>query len=528
MSSVPASGLPAVPGTGLPPPAVELLWIRKRFGETLALDGACFSVRHGQVAALLGENGAGKTTLVEVLAGVHAADAGELRLDGAAVELRDPKEAIARGVGMVHQHFQLVPTLTVAENVLLGTSRPRLWLGRRPLHDEIAALGQRVGLPVDPAAPVWSLSVGERQRVELIKALWRGARVLVLDEPTAVLGPLELPPFFAALRGLAREGTAVVLITHKLGEVLSAADVVTVLRRGRTVAADLPVGSVDAGELGRLILGAERGPVPGPTPSTGVLAARAAGAAPLLRLARVGALGRRGEQALCDVSLDVGEGEVVGVAGVSGNGQRELARVVVGLQPAVAGTIALDGGDLTRLPVRERLARGLGYVPDDRLGDGVAPGLSVERNLALGLFRQRKPPFLLPRRALTRRAAELVAEHDVRLRSVAQPAGELSGGNVQKLILAREMEARPRLLVAAQPTRGLDPGAAQAVHDRVRRLAAGGCGVLLLSEDLEEILELAERVVVLFRGRVAGVLRRHEATTETVGRLMLGQPAGPA
>ena len=523
----------ATPSTS--PPAVELRGISKRFGRTLALDGASFTVQRGQIAALLGENGAGKTTLMQVLAGVQFADQGELWLDGVAIELTSPRQAIARGIGMVHQHFQLVPTLTVAENILLGTDWPRFWLGPRPLHDEIATLGQRLKLPVDPAARVAALSVGEQQRVELLKALWRGARVLILDEPTAVLGPLELTPFFEALRALAAAGTALVLITHKLAEVMAAADVVTVLRRGRTVASDVSTRSVDADQLSRLILGGDDASAPSPAavtsaaavvgvdrpPAAGVVRAPAPA---LLRLTGVSALGQRGEVALAGVDLEVRCGEIVGVAGVSGNGQRELAQVIVGLQPSTAGGIVLGNRDLTRLSVRERLALGLGYIPEDRLGHGIAPSLSVRHNLALGLFRQQRPPWLVPWSALAQRGTDLVAAHDVRLRSLEQVAGELSGGNVQKLILAREIDARPRLLVAAQPTRGLDLGATRAVHDRLRRLTASGCGVLLVSEDLDEVLALAQRVVVLFKGRVAGTLERAVASAESIGRLMLGQP----
>jgi len=507
------------------PAVVQMLGICKRFGALRALDDVSLTVYRGRVSALLGENGAGKSTLMQVLAGLYLPDAGTVEVDGAPLRLGGPQQAIAAGVGMVHQHFQLVPTLSVAENVLLGAERPGFWLGRRAGHDEIAAICRANSMQLDPAAPVWSLSVGQRQQVEILKVLYRGARILILDEPTAVLTPLEIEPFFTSLRALVAQGVAVVLITHKLHEVLAVADTVTVLRRGRVAAAELPVAEVDADRLGRLILGEAVDAAVNDADGGLEPPALAVSSKSLLRFDAVSARGRRGELALDRIDLAVGAGEIVGIAGVSGNGQRELAEVLVGLRPATSGRVILDGTEVTTWSVRRRLDHGLGYVPEDRQGSGLAPSLSVARNLALRAYRRPQGGLLVRWRELDALAAELVGAHDVRLQDLSQPAAQLSGGNAQKLILAREIDAAPRLLVAAQPTRGLDLGATHAVRARLRGLAGAGCGVLLISEDLEELLALSHRVAVLFRGQLAGVLDRTEASPERVGRLMLGPEA---
>jgi simple sugar transport system ATP-binding protein len=421
---------------------------------------------------------------------------------------------------MVHQHFQLVPTLSVAENMLLGTAAPRLFLRRDQGHAALRALAAQSGLDVDPGAPLWSLSVGEKQRVEILKVLWRGARVLILDEPTAVLTPLEVQPFFDSVRRLAEGGSAVVLITHKLHEVLAVADRVTVLRRGRVVAAHLDARQTSIAALEAHILGEARAqPLVRPARPTAT-----EGGPPRLQLVDVSAQGPRGERILHGVNLAVQAGEIVGVAGVSGNGQRELADLLLGLQAPLGGRILLDGRDLARASVAERRRRGLGLVPEDRLGQGAAPSLSVLRNLV--------QDRVLGARSLRLRWGELrtlaqerVQAHDVRLRSLEQVAGELSGGNLQKLILARELAAGPRALVVAQPTRGLDLGAAGEVRQRLIELASQGCAVLLISEDLDEVLALSHRIAVLYRGRVAGVVDAAVASAASIGRLMLGGEA---
>ncbi|MFH1808210.1 MAG: ABC transporter ATP-binding protein [Pseudomonadota bacterium] len=498
--------------------ALRLRGVCKHFGALQALDGVDLDVDRGRITALLGENGAGKSTLMSILAGLVVPDGGHIELDGRPVRIDRPAQAIALGIGMVHQHFQLVPGLTVAENVLLGLAQPRWFLGRRAGHDVLRDLAARTGLAVNPAAPLWSLSVGEKQQVEILKVLWRGAWVLILDEPTAVLTPLEVQPFLTSLRQLADAGAAVVLITHKLPEVLAIADQITVLRRGRVVATGLDGQRVTAAELEGHILGHSRVTTearPKALSTTENSVAR-------LQVEALSARGSRGECALHEVSLHVHAGEIVGVAGVSGNGQRELADVLLGVQVPLSGRVMLDGQDLAGANVAQRRQRGLGLVPEDRLRQGAAPSLSVLQNLSL-CAAQRPPHGLLLRwDALRRRAKDLVTTQDIRLHSIDQPAGELSGGNLQKLILARELDAKPRVLVVAQPTRGLDLGAASEVRRRLIALAKSDGAILLISEDVDELLRMAHRIVVLYRGRVAGILEAADATADSVGRLMLG------
>lgn len=505
--------------------AVELIDIDKRFGEVAALDKVSFRARAGEISALLGENGAGKSTLMNVLAGLYLPDSGQIRCDGRALTLGSPRQAIDLGIGMVHQHFQLVEPLTVAENVLIGMRAPRFRLRRDSAHRELEALARASGLQVQPGALVGSLSVGQKQQVEILKVLYRGAGILILDEPTAVLGPLEIEPFFDALRRLAAQGTAVVLIAHKLSEVLAVAERVSVLRRGRMVAVDRPIAEVDAAGLRGLILGERVATEGAPGDGAGVGAGVEGGAekTPLLRLRNVHARGPRGEPALEEVDLALYPGEILGIAGVAGNGQRELAEVIVGLRAVEQGGLTLAGIDVTRLNVRARADLGIGYVPEDRLVSGVAPGLSATHNLALKLCRRSPHGVLLDWASLRAEAQKLVEQHDVRLESLDQPVGQLSGGNAQKLLLARELAATPRLLVAAQPTRGLDLGAAGTIRWRLRDLAAQGSGVLLISEDLDEVVELSHRVAVLSRGRVAGVVEEPARHIEQIGRWMLAQ-----
>jgi simple sugar transport system ATP-binding protein len=492
--------------------------IVKDFPGVRANDRVDFELRAGEVHALLGENGAGKTTLSNLLAAIHTPDAGTIELRGEPVELRSPRQAIDRGIGMVHQHFKLVRRFTVAENVTLGWHSPRGLIRRRSLEHEIAALATSYGIQVRADRPVWQLTVGEQQRVELLKNLYRGADVLVLDEPTAVLAPQEAEGLFATLRRMADEGRGVVLITHKLDEVLAASDRVTVLRRGRHVAT-VPTSSVTADELARLMIGDEVVPA--------VRSPRTPSGSVVLQLVDVQADDDRGAGVLRGVDLAVHGGEIVGIAGVAGNGQRELTEVVVGLRRARHGRVLFHEREITHWPTRRRIEAGIGYVPEDRLGQGVAPGLSVADNLVAKRYRQSSLGsrlFLSPGRE--RAVAEELAERfDIRAATVDARAATLSGGNLQKLVLARELSADPALLVAAQPTRGLDVGAAEAVRTLLLEQREAGRALLLVSEDLDELLSLSDRIAVLHAGRINAVYTAPDFDVHTIGLHMAGQAA---
>jgi len=504
------------------PPAVEMRGITKHFPGVLANDAVDFDLAAGEIHALLGENGAGKSTLMKILFGLYQPDAGEIRLRGSPVRLRSPREALGRGVGMVFQQFMLVPSLTVAENVLLTLPSAGSRLDRRAASARVGALAARYALSVDPAARVWQLSVGEQQRVEILKLLVRNAEVLLLDEPTSVLTPQEVRDLFATLRRLAGEGRAVVIITHKLSEVMAVADRVTVLRGGRRV------GTVRAGEttpraLARMMVGRDtfdqtrRDAVPpGPV---------------VLAIEDLRAVGDRGAPALRGVSLSVRAGEIVGVAGVAGNGQRELGEIVAGLRRAAGGRVLLNGVDCTHASAREVRACGVGHVPEDRQGTGLAPTLSVADNLLLTEYRAPRygrGPFL-DRRAVLDHARHLMAEFGIRAAGPEAPVRTLSGGNLQRLILARELSSHPRLLLAVHPTRGLDVAGTEAVHQVLLRQRRAGVAVLLISEDLDEILLLCDRIAVLYAGEVAGMVDSGQVSAEALGLMMAGiRPAGPA
>ncbi len=503
---------------------VELRGITKRFpGGTLANDAIDLDLRRGEILALLGENGAGKSTLMGILYGLLRPDAGEIRLRGEPVRFRSPRDAIRHGLGMVHQHFMLVPTFTVAENFVLGRPSPQwpLLEDRRAVAARIAGLARRHGLAVDPDARVDRLSVGQQQRVEILKALYRGAEILILDEPTAVLTPREADELLAVLRGLAAAGRSVVFISHKLDEVLRVADRVAVLRDGRPVAT-LPAGSTSAPELGRLMVGREVRP--------SAAARSGERGEPRLVLEGVAAADDRGVAALRGVDLRVHAGEIVGVAGVDGNGQRELEEVVAGLRPVLEGRVLLAGRDATAAPVRERLAAGLGYVPSDRHGRALLHDASLADNLVLE--RVGRSPFsragLLDRAAIARHARRLVAAFGVRPAAVDSPAGRLSGGNAQKLVLARALSRDPSVLLVCQPTRGVDLGAVERLHAEILRRRDAGAAILLISTELSEVMALADRILVLYEGRIAGERAGAATTAEELGPLMGGRRAEPA
>ena len=496
---------------------LEVRHITKRFPGLVANDDISFAVRRGEIHAIVGENGAGKSTLMKILAGLYEPDAGEILLEGRPVRLRGPRHAAQLGIGMVHQHFMLVPRFTVAENVVLGSepgSAGRLDLAAA--RARVAELAGRYHLDIDPDARVADLSVGQQQRVEILKVLYRGAQVLILDEPTAVLVPQEVEELFRHLRELRQQGKTVLFISHKLDEVLAIADRITVLRRGRVI------GTVAAREatkpqlaemmVGRPVLFRLERPEP----------PRLDEPAPLLALHDVTCL--EGARAVLDgVSITVHPGEIYAIAGVEGNGQAELVQVVTGLRPVHRGRVEIFGRDAAGWSVARRRAEGMAVIPEDRHRQALVLPMTLWENAMLGSHRDplwRRGPLYRPA-AIRRRVAGYVARYDVRTPSLDVPAAALSGGNQQKLILARELERGPRLIVAAQPTRGLDVGAIEFVWSQLLEARARGLGVLLISADLEEIMALADRIGVLVRGRLAGELAREEATPERLGRLML-------
>jgi simple sugar transport system ATP-binding protein len=492
--------------------------ITKRFPGVLANDNVDFEAAAGEVHALLGENGAGKSTLSNILTGLYRPDEGTIGLYGEPVRFDSPSDAIDAGIGMVHQHFRLVPPFTVAENIILGEHRPeaRSFVVRpRRIERDVAGLGERYGLAVDPRARVWQLSVGEQQRVEILKALYREARILILDEPTAVLTPQEAESLFVTLRRMAGEGRTVIFISHKLREVKAVADRVTVLRGGRAVATVAASGATPR-ELAALMVGREV-----------ELSRRVERATPpreesALAVENVSVRGDRGEESVRNVSLTVRAGEILGVAGVAGNGQRELAEAVTGMRPASSGSVRVHDRRLRSGDPRSAIAAGIAHVPEDRLGTGVASGLSIAENSVLKSYRGISHGPLLNWSLVRSVARDLIRRYGVVTPGPQLRARDLSGGNLQKLVLGREFSSAPKVLIAASPTRGLDVGAIEAVHAYLREAAGEGVAVLLISEDLDEIRALADRIVVLYEGQLTGEFDPATATIEEIGLAMAG------
>ena len=497
--------------------AVRMSGIVKRFPGVVANDGVDLEVRAGEVHALLGENGAGKSTLSNVLTGLYRPDEGTIEVAGRHCEFNSPRDALTAGIGMVHQHFRLVPTFTVAENVVLGEPDGSMFMNSEAVATRVRELSDRYGLAVDPDARIWQLSVGEQQRVEILKVLYRGAKVLILDEPTAVLTPIEAKALFATLRTMVAEGRTVIFISHKLDEVMAVSDRVTVLRGGRTV------GTVNTSEtstrgLASLMVGRS-------VEFNRVVRGNPANPSQLvLSLSEVSANDDRGRTALHGISLTVGRGEIVGVAGVAGNGQRELAEVISAIRAMTSGSIEVLGHRVESGKARSAIAKGIAHIPEDRLHTGLASGHSVENNLALKNYRS--PHLsrfrLLKRQAIREQATELVDRYDVKTPDTTTPVRLLSGGNVQKVLLAREFSALPQVLIAASPTRGLDVGAIETVRERLVEAADSGVGVLLISEDLDEILSLADRIVVMYEGHIVDELPAEGADRERIGLTMGG------
>jgi simple sugar transport system ATP-binding protein len=506
---------------GAPAPAVTLRSVTKRFPGVVANDAVDFTALRGEVHALLGENGAGKSTLSNIITGLYRPDEGEIAIDGVPAVFRTPREALEAGIFMVHQHFRLVPVFTVAENVVLGDRHgvgSTTVLDRDAIIARVSELSERYGLGVDPRARVWQLSVGEQQRVEILKALYRDARILILDEPTAVLTPQEADALFVTLRTMASEGRTVIFISHKLHEVIAVSDRVTVLRGGRSVATVATEGST-ARSLAALMVGREVEMVRADRPPIADDV--------VLRVEGVSALGDRGQQALRDVTFTIRAGEILAIAGVAGNGQRELAEAITGIRARTSGTVIAAGQTLASGDSRGAISAGVAHVPEDRLHTGVASSLPISANVVLKSYRTPGPsrgPFL--QLGWIRRAAtELIARFDVKAPGHATPARLLSGGNLQKVVLGREFAGAPKVLVAASPTRGLDVGAIEAVHGHLREAAARGMAVLLISEDLEEIRALADRIAVLYEGRIVGIVDGATAQVTELGLMMAGAAA---
>lgn len=488
--------------------------IVKQFPGVIANDHVDFSLRKGEIHALLGENGAGKSTLMNVLAGLYRPEEGVIFVSGQPVSIATPRQAIEHGIGMIHQHFMLVPSQTVTENILLGLDTPRFFLRLPQYEREIAELSQKFGMEVDPHAKVWQLSVGEQQRVEILKMLYRGANILIMDEPTAVLAPTEIETLFLTLRSMIADGKSIIFISHKLNEVGDISDRVTVLRRGKVTAAGVLTRDVTKSDLARLMVGRDV-----------VFTSHKIPCKPgdqVLNIRDVVAENDKGLPALRGVNLHVCQGEIVGIAGVAGNGQRELADVITGMRAVQKGSITVTGDDLANQSVRRGIRKGVSHIPEDRNHVGTAPNLSVTDNVIMKTYNQ--PPiakgWMLSAVAAEQYAGELKKAYDILTPSVNTPVRMLSGGNLQRVILAREISSHPTLMIAMQPTRGLDVGAIEGVHRLLLAQRDAGAAILLISEELEELLDLSDRIYVMYEGQMMGEV--NDGSIEKIGLMMTG------
>ena len=490
--------------------AVEMKHIYKSFGPVNANQDVNFNLEQGEIHALLGENGAGKTTLMRILYGLYKADSGEIFIDGEKTVIHSPKEAIAAGVGMVTQHFTLVSTLTVAENIVLGYTNGII-LSQQEIEKDVAKASEKYGIQVEPSALVKDLSVGERQRVEILKALYRNAHILIMDEPTAVLVPQEVDMLFESLVRLVKSGLSVIFISHKLIEVMAVCDRITVLRDGK-VASTVRKSETTQVELAKMMVGRE---------TFGVhLQSACEASEAVYELSGITLEGKQGRKILDNVSFCVGEGEILGIAGVSGNGQGELTEVLTGLVTPSQGSILLEGKDITRLTPGEISDAGIGRTPQDR-HEGTIGELTVAENLALEHLRDYTNKGFLDRKKILQDAAEIIQEFQIKA-SPTDQLRKLSGGNMQKVVLARALSRKPKVLVASQPTRGLDVGATEYVRKRLLEERERGTAIVLLSEDLDEVLALSDRIAVIYEGNIRGIIPAVEATPEKLGLLMAG------
>jgi ABC-type uncharacterized transport system ATPase subunit len=496
-------------------PMLKMTGITKRFPGVIANDGVDLTVFPGQVHTLLGENGAGKSTLMKILYGLYTPDEGSIELNGQRVSITSPADAIRQGIGMIHQHFMLVPTLTVAENVALGLGGKRGMADMKPIKHRLEEVSAHYGLRVDPDAYIWQLAVGERQRAEILKALYRDAELLVLDEPTAVLTPPEVDDLFVTLRQMQQDGKGLIFISHKLHEVMDLSDEITVLRSGKVSGRTRPSES-SRENLAELMVGR-------PVELTRTVPPQAVGETQLL-LDGLSVKGDRGILAVKGLSMQVHAGEIVGVAGVSGNGQRELAEAIFGLRPIEGGGISVVGDAVPRPTPASIRSMGLSYVPEERMRDGAIGEFSVAENMMLVDYKT--DPYtkhgLLNRAAIDERCEALTAEYRVKTPDIETPTKNLSGGNIQKVVIAREFSCGADVLVVAQPTRGVDIGAAEYIHERLLEQRAEGAAILLISEDLDEVMELSDRIIVLLEGEIMGEVARADFNVNDIGLLMSG------
>lgn len=496
--------------------AVEMEGVTKRFSHIVANDQVDFGVRKGEIHALLGENGAGKTTLMNILSGLYRADKGTISLSGEQVQIHNPRMATALGIGMVHQQFMLIKPFTVAENIVYGLKdEAGFLLDLKPVVDRILELSSCYKLSVDPGACIENLSVGAQQRVEIIKALYRGAEILILDEPTAVLTPQEAEGLFQVLRDLSAQGHTIIFISHKLDEVMSVADKITVLRDGKRVAT-VNKGETNKAELAKMMVGRdvllslEKAP-----PALGEVVLEVEDLTVLCDDGRIGLQG---------VSFELREGEILGVAGVAGNGQMELAQALMGARKVAEGKVKLDGQDVTHLSLKKKLDLGFGYIPEDRTSDGIINSFSVCENVILNTHYTRPyaRSLFLDRRVVVADTDRLIREFDIKTQGPYEKAGRLSGGNLQKLVLAREVSRDPRVLIASQPTRGLDVGATEYVRKRLLERRENGRAILLISADLDEVMSMSDRIMVLYEGEITGMVNADEVEAEALGLMMAG------
>lgn len=497
------------------PYAVEMQDIVLHFPGVLANDHVNFTLKKGEIHALLGENGAGKSTLMNILSGLYRPESGEIKVNGSPVHFNSPKDAIACGIGMVHQHFMLVPTLTVTENILLGLKEPGFFMHLAKYDRKILALQNEFGLSVNPTARIWQLSVGEQQRVEILKSLYRGADILILDEPTAVLAPHEIDELIGTLRRLAGQGKSIIFISHKLSEVKTIADRLTVLRKGRVTAEGINPDRLSRGDLAELMVGREViFQIKKDTQQTGEV---------VLEVENLSTINDRGIQAVKDISFHIRRGEILGIAGIAGNGQSELVEAITGLRVS-RGSIRINDVEVGNCPPNKSIQCGLAHIPEDRMGVGSAPNLSVTNNAIMKNYAQ--PPISKGWQINTLEArsyaVDLKERYDIQTPDVETRASKLSGGNLQKLILAREISGKPQLIIAMQPTRGLDVGAIESIQKLLLEQRRNGAAILLLSEELDELLKLSDRVAVIFEGEFVGQMDSNEADLHRIGMMMTG------